>query len=82
MADPVFQGDFGFPSHGKKLGHIEKLARCAVGFGSVEDDFALESDHTANDFCEFADSNIFAASDVKHFAAGGLSLEEEEASVS
>ena len=58
---------------------VEKFPRCPVGFGRVPGQLALESNDLANQFRQFADGDVFAATHVDDLSAV-IFLEQEDAS--
>src|SRR5205814_10650290 len=58
-------------------GDIEKFSRCAVRFGCVPGEFAIETNHVTNQLRQVTDGDIFATADVDDFR-GIIFLEQKE----
>ncbi len=76
--EALFEGDAGLPAGGFDFGDVQQLARGAVGFAGVGEDFASESNGFCDQLGELKNGDFLAGADVDP-VRWGIELEEVEA---
>lgn len=81
VEDAFSKRDAGGPTEGADFFDVEKFARGAVRLRCVEYEIAIEAQCLADRLGEFADRNVFAATDI-HNLGGVIIFEEKKTGVS
>src|SRR6478736_6826816 len=67
LGDAFSQRDRMPPAERANSGHVQKLARRAVRLRLVPNEFAVETNHVADQLGQLANGHVFAAADVDDF---------------
>src|SRR6478736_7253717 len=67
LGDAFSQRDRMPPAERANSGHVQKLARRAVRLRLVPNEFAVETNHVADQLGQLANGHVFAATDVDDF---------------